>query len=101
MKRRLSLIHIFLAILISISIPLHSTYLDYSDLADVDFPSRNRSFENPDQVDLLGAQQNEPNLFTSGFFPSALRPGINLLGQFSHFTFQTPSSDQSTIILRC
>ena len=101
MKRRLSLIHIFLAILISISIPLHSTYLDYSDLADVDFPSHDRSFENPDRVDLLVAQRNEPKLFTSGFFSVALRPGINLLEHFSKSTFQTPSSDQETTILRC
>jgi hypothetical protein len=99
--RRLRLIPFSFVILISIFIPLLSAYLDYSDLADVDFPPRNRSFENPDQVDLLVAQQNEPNLFTSGFFPIALRPGIDLLGQFFHFTFQTPSSDQSTTILRC
>ena len=101
MKRRLSLIRISLVILISIFIPLLSAYLDYSDLGDVNFPTRNRGFENPDQGDLLVAQQNEPKLFTSGFFSIALRLGIDLLGEFFHFTFQTPSSDQSTIILRC
>ena len=101
MKRGLKLIHIFSVILICLSMPLFSAYLDYIDLADVDFPSRDRSFENPDQVDLLVARQNEPRLFASGFFSIALRPGIDLLEQFSHFTFQTPSSDQSTTILRC
>jgi len=101
MQRRLSLIRTFLIILISIFIPLLSAYLDYSDLADFDFPSPDRSFENPDQVNLLVAQQNEPKLFTSGFFSTALRPGIDFLEQSSHFTFQTPPSDQETTILRC
>lgn len=101
MKRRLRLIQFPLVILISIFIPLLSTYLDYSDLADVDFPSHDRSFENPDQVDLLVAQQNEPKLFTSGFFSIALHPGIDLLEQFSHIPFQTPSFNQETAILRC
>ena len=101
MQRRLSLIRTFLIILISIFIPLLSAYLDYSDLADFDFPSPGRSFENPDQVNLLVAQQNEPKLFTSGLFSVALRPGIDLLEQFSHFAFQTPPSDQETTILRC
>ncbi len=101
MKRRLRLTHIFLAILICLLMPLFSAYLDYFDLAEVDFPSPNRSFENPDQVDLFVARQNEPKLFTSGFCSIALRPGIDLLEQFSHITFQTPSFDQETIILRC
>ena len=101
MKRRLRLIQFPLIILISVFIPLLSAYLDYSDLADVDFPSQDRSFENPDQTDPLAAQQNEPKLCTSGFFPISLRPGIDLLEPFSHFTFQTPSLDQETTILRC
>jgi len=101
MKRRLRLTRIFLVILISLLMPLFSAYLDYHDLVDVDFPSQERSFENPDQADLLVAQRNEPKLFTSGFFPIALRTGIDLLEQFSHLTFQTPSSDQETTILRC
>lgn len=101
MKRRPKLTHIFLAVLICLLMPLFSAYLDYFDLADFDFPSRDRSFENPDQVDLLVAQQNEPKLFASGFFSIPLRPGIDLLEQISHLTLQTPSSDQETTILRC
>ena len=101
MMRRLRFNPFFFVILIFIFIPLLSAYLDHSDLADVDFPTRNKSFENPDRVDLLVAQQNELKLFTSGFFPIARPLGINLVGQFSRFTFQTPSSDQSTTILRC
>ena len=101
MQRRLSLIRASLVILISIFIPLLSAYLDYSDLADYDFPSCDRSFENPDQVDLLVAQQDEPKLFTWGFFSVAVRPGIDALEPFSHFAFQTPPSDQETTILRC
>jgi hypothetical protein len=101
MKRRLRLIRIFLVILISLLIPLVSAYLGYHDLVDVDFPSHERSFENPDQVDLLVAQRNELKLFTSGSVSIALRTGIDLLEQFFHLTFQTPSSDQETTILRC
>ncbi len=101
MQRRLSLIRISLVILISIFIPLLSAYVDYWDLTDIDFPSRDRSYENPDQVDLLVAQQNERKLFTSGFFFIGLHPEIDLLEQFSQFTFQTPPSDQETTILRC
>jgi len=101
MKRRPRLTRIILAIFICLLMPLFSAYLDYFDLADVDFPSRDRSFENPDQVDLLVAQQNESRLFTSGFFYIVLRPGINLLEQFPDFTFQMPSPDQETTVLRC
>jgi len=101
MMRRLRLIPFSFIFLISIFIALFSAYLDYSVLADVDFPSHDRSFENPDRVDLLVAQRNEPKLFTSGFFSVALRPGINLLEHFSKSTFQTPSFDQETTILRC
>jgi len=101
MKRKLRLIQFPLVILVSVFIPLLSSCLDYSDLADVGFPSRDRRFENPDQMDLLVAQQNEPKLVTSGFFPIALRPGIDLLELFSHFTFQRPSYNRETTILRC
>ncbi len=99
-KKRMSLTSIFPAILICFLMPLFSAYLDYVDLSDVDFPSRDRSFENPDQVDLFVAQ-NETRLFVSGFFPVLLRPGIDLLEQFFHSTFQTPSFGQETTILRC
>ncbi len=101
MKKKLRLIQFPLVILISIFIPLASAYLDYLELSDVDFPSRDRSFQNPDQADLLVAQQNEPKLFTSGFFLIALRPGIDRLEPFSHSAFRTPPSDQETTILRC
>jgi hypothetical protein len=101
MKRRLRLIRFSLVIFISIFIPLLSAYLDYSGLADVDFPSYDRSFENPDPADLPVARQNEPKLFSPGFFSIGLCPGIDFLEQFSHFVFQTPSSHQETAILRC
>ncbi len=100
MKRRMRLTHIFPVIFICLLMPLFSAYLDYVDLADVDFPSRDRSFENPDQVDLLVVQQN-PRLFAPGYFSVLLRPGIDFLEQFCDTTFQTPSSDQKTSILRC
>ncbi len=101
MKRRLKLTQSLFVILISIFIPLLSAYVDYSDLADVDFPSHDRSFENPEQVDLLVAQQNEPKLFTLGFCSITLRPGIGFLEQTSQTTSQTPSPEQETTFLRC
>lgn len=101
MKRRLKLIQFPLVILISILIPLLSGYLDYSDLADVDFPSRDKSFENPEQVDLLIDQQNELKLFASGFCSITLRPGIGFLEQTSRLTSQAPSSEQTGTFLRC
>lgn len=101
MKRRPRLASIFLIVLTCLLMPFFSAYLDYFDLADADFPSRDRSFENPDQVNLFVAQQNEPRLSASGLFPIALRPGIDLLEPISRLIFQTPSSDQGTTILRC
>ncbi len=101
MKRRPRLAHIFPVILICLLMPLFSACLDYFDLADVDFPSRDRSFENPDQVDLLVAQQNESRLFTLGAFYIALGPEISLLEQFPRFAFQTSSPDRKATVLRC
>ncbi len=101
MKRKLKLIEFSLVILTSIFIPLLSAYLDYSDLAEVDFPSRDRSFEKPDRVELLVAQQNEFRSFVSGDFSVAFHPEADLFEQFFHLTFQTPSSGQETTILRC
>jgi len=100
MKRRMRLTHIFPVILICLLMPLFSACLDYIDLSDVDFPSRDRSFENPDQVDILIIQQN-PKVFTWGCFSIVLRTGIDLFEEFSDLTFQKPSSDQKTAILRC
>jgi hypothetical protein len=46
MRRRLT--QIFLAILISLSIPLFSAYLDYCELTGVGFLACDIGFENPD-----------------------------------------------------
>ncbi len=101
MKRRMRLTRIFPIIFICLLMPLFSAYLDYVDLADVDFPSRDRSIENPDQVNLLVAQENKAKLFVPGCCAIALRSGIDFLELFFDLTFQTPSSDQKTLILRC
>ncbi len=101
MQRRMRLTRIFPVIFICLLMPLLSAYLDYVDLADVDFPSRDRSIENPDQINVLIAQENKAKLFVPGCFSIVLRPGIDFLELFSGLTFQTPSSDQKTSILRC
>ncbi len=81
--------------------PLFSAYTDYQGLIDFDFPSQERSFENPDQVNLLVAKRNEPKLFASELFSISILAGVDLLEQFSHSILQTPSSSQETTILRC
>ncbi len=101
MKRRMRLTHILPVVLICFLMPLFSAYLDYIDFADVDFPSRDRSIENPDQVNLLVAEQSKPKLFEMGWFSIVLRPEIDLLEQFSDIALQMPPSDQKTAVLRC
>ncbi len=93
--------YLFFIILISFFMPLYSAYAGYQDLIDFDFPSQEKSFENPDHVDLLVAQRNEPRLFTSGLFSIWIITAVDLLEQFSHSSFQAPSSGQETTILRC
>jgi hypothetical protein len=98
-KRRLT--QIFLVILISLSIPLFSAYLDYYDLAEGDFLFCDIGFENPDQENLLIDQQSESKVFISSAFSTMLPPAIDFLEQFTHFSFPTCSLDQKTFILRC
>jgi len=99
MKRRLT--QVFLAILITLSVSLLSAYLDYYDLAEADFLSRNISFENPDQENLLMDQQIEFKVFISSVFSLIFHEVIDLSGHLPHFTFPQPFFDQKTIILRC
>ncbi len=101
MRLMLKPIYLLIIILISFFIPLFSAYTDYQDLIDFDFPSQTRRFENPDQVDLLVAQRNEPKLFISDLVSITIRTGVDLLEQFSRLSLQTPSSGQETTILRC
>jgi hypothetical protein len=99
MKRRLT--QVFLVILITLSISLLSAYLDYYDLAEADFLSRNISFENPDQENLSIDQRVEFKVFISSVFSLIFHEVIDLSEQFLRFTFTRFSFEQKTFILRC
>jgi len=101
MKKRLRLTQFFLAILISIFIPLFSAFLDYYELADADFLSRNINFENPDQENLLIDQHDEFKVFISCASPNRFLPELELLEQFPLSPSATCSLDQKTFVLRC
>jgi hypothetical protein len=99
MKKRLT--QVFLVILITLSISLLSAYLDYYDLAEADFLSRNISFENPDQENLSIDQRVEFKVFISSAFSLIFHEVIDLSEKFPRFTFTRFSFDQKTFILRC
>jgi hypothetical protein len=99
MKRRLA--QIFLVILISLSIPLLSAYLDYYDLAEAGFLACDISFENSDEDNLSIDRQNEYEAFLPSAFSIRFPSGIDLLGQLPHFSFKTCFLDQKTFFLRC
>lgn len=98
---RKRMIQIVLVFLISFSILLLSAYLDYCDLREADFLSRDISFENPDQDNLLTDQHNESKVLISSAFPIGFPPGIDFLEPFSLFNFPTYSPDSKTFVLRC
>ena len=99
MKRRLT--QIVLAILITLSISLLSAYLDYYDLAEADFLSRNVSFENPDQENLLIDQQIEFKVFISSAFSLIIHEVTDFSNHLPRLTLEAPSLEQKITILRC
>jgi len=99
MKRRLT--QIVLVILITLSISLLLAYRDYYDLAEADFPSRNMSFGNSDEENLLIGQQIEFKVFISSAFSLMIHEVINFSKHLPHLTFEAPSFDQKILTLRC
>jgi hypothetical protein len=99
MKRRFA--QFFLVILISLSIPLFSAYLDTYDLAEADFLACDISFESSDKDNLPIDRQNESEVFLPSAFLIRFPSEIDPPGQLPHFSFTTCPLDQKTCILRC
>jgi hypothetical protein len=99
MKRRLT--QIALVVLITLFISFLSAYLDYYDLAEADFLSRNISFENPDQENLLIDQQIEFRVFMSSAFSLIIHEIIDFSERLPHLTFEPSSLERKIFILRC
>ena len=99
MKRRLT--QIVLVILITLSISLLLAYRDYYDLTEADFPSRNMSFGNPDEENLLIDQQIEFKVFISSAFSLMIHEVTDFSKHLPHLAFEAPSFDRRILILRC
>jgi hypothetical protein len=93
--------HLFVIIAISLSVLAYPVYLQYNNLAEIDFFSPNPTFEILDQEDLLAYEENKAKIFTLSF--SCGFPTFNYfsIGPFSPLSFQTFSFDQLIPILRC
>jgi len=99
MERKLA--PIFLVLLISLSIPLFSAYLDYHELTGVGFLACDISFESPDQDNPPNDRQNGSEVFLSIVSSIRFPPRINLSEPFTYFPSATCSLDQKTFVLRC
>jgi hypothetical protein len=106
MLRKLKRPAILFAFIISLSIPVLSSYLLYCDLADDDLFSPDLKFENPDLDDLFLASYYQNNLKLFGsiglsalfhvFFLEA-----SVFEPLSLFPSQASSFNQNTLVLRC
>jgi len=95
------MVQIVLVLLISVSLYLLSSYLNYRDLSEADFVTRDICFENPDQDNLLTDQYNESKVFIS--IASSMKfPGrIDFVEQSPAVLFTKPFLNPETFILRC
>lgn len=99
MERRLT--PFFLVILIFLSIPLFSAYLDYCELTGVGLLACDISFENPGQDNLSIDRLTESEVLLSNVSSIRFPPGMNLLEQFTYFPSASCSLDEKTFVLRC
>jgi len=99
MKRNLA--QILLAISISFSIPLFSTYIDYYYWEGTDFFVCDIGFEDSDQDHLSMDRQDESEGVLSRTLFGTSTPSLNLLGQLPHLSFTACSLEQKTFTLRC
>ena len=99
MERRLT--PFFLVILIFLSIPLFSTYLDHCELTGVGLLVCDISFENPGQDNLSMDRLTESEVLLSNASSIRYPPGMNLSEQFAYFPSARCSLDEKTFILRC
>jgi hypothetical protein len=94
-------LQIFLAVVISLAIPMFSAYVFYSNFAQTDFYSADLIFEYPDQERQLVECQNELIIFGLGHFSDQSVSLINSVGQSISFSPWAGTLSQNTSILRC
>jgi len=112
MLRGLKKPHILLALIISLSIPILSSYLIYCDIAEEDDrfdPEAQYEYDDLDEPFLVPDSQNQLTSFGSigsnafgsnASFPVFL-PEINAIEQVSPFCSLWPCLEQKTPVLRC
>jgi len=106
MLRRLKKPKILLALIVSLSIPILSSYLTYCDLAEDDSFSPEAQYENDDLDDLFLVPdcQNQLTFFgpigSNALFPAFL-PETNAIEQVSPFCSLSSCPEQKTLVLRC
>jgi hypothetical protein len=106
MFRGLKKPQIFLALIISLFIPISSGYLLYCDLADDDLFSPDAQYENADMDDLFLVPdcQNQVKFFGSigsnALFPVFL-PETNTIEQVTPFCSLSSCLEQKILVLRC
>ncbi len=106
MLRGLKKPQILLTLIISLSIPILSSYLLYCDLAEDTPFSPETQYENEDLDDLFMLPDSQNQLTSLGpigsnaLFPVFLLE-INAVEQMSPLCFLSSCSEQETLVLRC
>ena len=106
MLRGLKKPQILLALIISLSIPILSSYLIYCDIAEDDRfdPEAQYEYDDLDDFFIVPHSQNELTFFGSidsnGLFPVFL-PEINAIEQVPPFCFLPSCPEQKILVLRC
>jgi len=95
------MVQIVLVLLISFSLYLLSAYLNYRDLSEADFVTRDICFENPDQDNLLADQHDESKVLISTASSMKFPERIDFVEQSPAVLFSTPFVSSETFILRC
>jgi len=101
MKNRFKEIRISLVLILSLSIPVCFTFVDYYSLSEADFLSAELKLEARDQIDLLIGLQEKSKAFGSIDFNHSFLLHNDIPGHLPVFSFQTSPPDLVTFVLRC
>ena len=99
--RKLKGVQPFLAIVISLFVPIFLAYLHYDSLTGADFLSSTMSYQNLDPEGSSVDSLSKSKTFTTSFTCFASLPGVNLITQLLHLVPQTSFLQQRTSVLRC
>jgi hypothetical protein len=94
-------IQFILVIAFALAIPLSSTYNIYYEIAAADFLSPHPKIEAFDQEDLLATNLSKLKEFNANVFFNEFQLTTYVCELPSYISFQIPSLNQKTIILRC